>query len=126
MTAFYKIDLCALHLPSEVCYVQLRLYRIGVLIAQLLLHDEVSVRSSICVLASWAGCSGNGAISLHFHWYVVFQQWLSSSRTIVSDFRSGTNTVSPGTGIAGKFGKEFNLANWRGIERIAKLKIAEF
>jgi len=28
--------------------------------------------------------------------------------------------------IAGKFGKEFNLANWRGIERIAKLKIAKF
>jgi len=24
----------------------------------------------------------------------------------------------------GKFGKEFNLANWRGIEKIAKLKIA--
>jgi len=28
--------------------------------------------------------------------------------------------------IAGKFGEEFNLANWRGIERIAKLKIAKF
>ena len=28
--------------------------------------------------------------------------------------------------IAGKFGKEFNLANWRGIEKIAKLKIAKF
>ena len=27
--------------------------------------------------------------------------------------------------IVGKFGKEFNLANWRGIERIAKLKIAK-
>ena len=27
--------------------------------------------------------------------------------------------------IAGKFGKEFNLVNWRGIERIAKLKIAK-
>ena len=28
--------------------------------------------------------------------------------------------------IAGKFGEEFNLANRRGIERIAKLKIAKF
>jgi len=27
--------------------------------------------------------------------------------------------------IAGKFGEEFNLANWRGIEKIVKLKIAQ-
>jgi len=30
------------------------------------------------------------------------------------------------TVIAGKFGEEFNLANWQGIERITKLKIAKF
>ena len=28
--------------------------------------------------------------------------------------------------IAGKFGEEFNLANWRGIVKNAKLKIANF
>ena len=28
--------------------------------------------------------------------------------------------------IAGKFGEEFNLANWRGILKNAKLKIANF
>ena len=28
--------------------------------------------------------------------------------------------------IAGKFGEEFNLANWRGIQKNAKLKIANF
>jgi len=28
--------------------------------------------------------------------------------------------------IARKFGEEFNLANWQGIEKIAKLKIAKF
>ena len=42
-----------------------------------------------------------------------FQVETSQTRTI--DYR-----------IAGKFGEEFNLANWRGILKNAKLKIANF
>ena len=62
------------------------------------LHTSIS-----STLTSWVGCSGNGTTFRQFLRYVpslvstLYDQWLTSSRTVASEFLSGTHTVSPGT-----------------------------
>jgi len=60
-------------------------------------------------------------VVIHLYWYEFLETTVASTHTLIPAYSDLCSLYR----IAGKFGEEINLANWRGIEKITKLKIAK-